>query len=127
MSETFIRDRLRPIDEDLAGYRFAGPWDEMVGHASRSAIAGIHTRRGWPRRVGAEPTGGYVPHCARPAFDDFVDWQDDRSLEIPINDLVIYELHVRGFTAHARQGIRPNIRRHHCEDSYQKKPPIVLS
>ena len=36
---------------------------------------------------------------SRVVFDDF-DWEGDRPLEIPLEDLVIYEMHVRGFTRH---------------------------
>ena len=32
-------------------------------------------------------------------FEDF-DWQGDQQLNIPMEDLIIYELHLRGFTAH---------------------------
>ena len=37
-------------------------------------------------------------HRARLSFDDF-DWEGDTPLEIPTKDLIIYEMHVRGFTA----------------------------
>jgi isoamylase len=39
-------------------------------------------------------------HRARIIRDDF-DWEGDRPLEIPFEDLIVYELHVRGFTRHA--------------------------
>jgi glycogen operon protein len=39
------------------------------------------------------------PHRGRIVYDDF-DWESDRPLEIPTEDLVIYEMHVRGFTRH---------------------------
>ncbi len=38
-------------------------------------------------------------HRSRIIFDDF-DWKNDKPLEIPFEDLVIYEMHVRSFTAH---------------------------
>ncbi len=37
------------------------------------------------------------PYRSRVPLDDF-DWDDDRQLEIPPQDLIIYELHVRGYT-----------------------------
>src|SRR5260370_28570994 len=37
--------------------------------------------------------------------EDF-DWGDDRPLQLPLEDLVIYEMHVRGFTAHPSSGVR---------------------
>ena len=38
------------------------------------------------------------------AADEF-DWEGDRPLEIPMEDLVIYEAHVRGFTADESSGV----------------------
>ncbi len=82
--------------------RFGGPWDERAGHRfDRSKIVCDP----YARVVGGRDVWRAKPdwnniyqHRARLAFDDF-DWEDDRPLEVPINDLVIYELHVRGFTA----------------------------
>jgi glycogen operon protein len=45
------------------------------------------------------------PHRARIISEDF-DWESDRPLEIPPQDLVIYEMHVRGFTQHPLSGVR---------------------
>jgi glycogen operon protein len=39
------------------------------------------------------------PHRARIVGEDF-DWGTDHPLEIPMEDLIIYEMHVRGFTGH---------------------------
>ncbi len=44
-------------------------------------------------------------HRGRLVFDDF-DWGDDRPLEIPLEDLVIYEMHVRSFTRHPSSGVK---------------------
>jgi isoamylase len=41
---------------------------------------------------------------SRLAFDD-VDWEGDRPLRIPPEDLVIYETHLRGFTRHPSSGV----------------------
>ena len=38
-------------------------------------------------------------------LDDF-DWEGDRPLEIPAEDLVIYEAHVRGFTKHPSSDVK---------------------
>ncbi len=48
-------------------------------------------------------------HRSRVVFDDF-DWGNDRPLEIPFEDLVIYEMHVRSFTAHESSNIAANKR-----------------
>lgn len=37
-------------------------------------------------------------------IDDVFDWGDDRPLRTPIEDLIIYEMHVRGFTQHPSAG-----------------------
>ncbi len=34
-------------------------------------------------------------------YDDVFDWKDDEPLHIPFNEVVAYQLHVRGFTAHS--------------------------
>lgn len=44
-------------------------------------------------------------HRARIAFDDF-DWEQDRPLEIPPEDQIIYEMHVRSFTRHPSSGVK---------------------
>ncbi|MEB3311580.1 MAG: glycogen debranching protein GlgX [Snowella sp.] len=48
-------------------------------------------------------------HRGRIAFDDF-DWESDRALEIPPEDQIIYEMHVRSFTCHPSSGIKENHR-----------------
>ena len=45
------------------------------------------------------------PHRGRLVMDDF-DWEGDRPLENKLEDLVIYEMHVRGFTAHPSSGVK---------------------
>ena len=44
-------------------------------------------------------------HRGRMVFDDF-HWESDRPLEIPIEDMIIYEMHVRGFTRHPSSGVK---------------------
>jgi glycogen operon protein len=39
-------------------------------------------------------------------IDDRFDWQGDEPPEIPFEELVIYEVHLKGFTAHASSGVR---------------------
>jgi glycogen operon protein len=45
------------------------------------------------------------PHRSRVVYDDF-DWEGDRPLEIPLEDLVVYEMHVRSFTNHPSSNVR---------------------
>jgi isoamylase len=45
------------------------------------------------------------PYRARIVAEDF-DWEGDRPLDLPIEDLVIYEMHVRGFTRSPTSGVK---------------------
>ena len=42
---------------------------------------------------------GFKRNCL--VVDDYFDWEDDRPLLIPMQDSIIYEMHVRGFTRHS--------------------------
>ncbi|MGD1804864.1 glycogen debranching protein GlgX [Dapis sp. BLCC M126] len=62
--------------------------------------------------IGGRDVWGEIPnwddlyqHRARIAYDDF-DWENDRPLEIPPQDQIIYEMHVRSFTAHSSSGVK---------------------
>ncbi len=91
------------------GYRMDGPWAPRDGHRFdpshilldpyAKAIGGRDVWRAPPRE------GDIYPYRARTVFDDF-DWESDRPPEIPIEDLVIYEMHVRGFTRHPSSGVK---------------------
>lgn len=91
------------VEEIEYGYRMDGPWDPQKGHRfDKTKILSdpyarlLSGRNKW----GVEPDWSEAyPHRSRLAFDDF-DWQGDRPLGIPLEDLVIYELHVRSFTQH---------------------------
>jgi glycogen operon protein len=86
-----------------------GPWDPVVGHRfDKSKIL----MDPYAKVIGGRDTWGVTPdwdniyqHRARPVLDDF-DWEDDTPLAKPIEDLVIYETHVRSFTRHASSGVR---------------------
>ncbi len=85
------------------GYRMDGPFDPAQGHRfdkSRILMDPYAKLIGGRDVWGVEPNYNDVfPHRSRIIQDDF-DWEDDHPLEIPIEDLVIYEMHVRGFTRH---------------------------
>jgi glycogen operon protein len=91
------------------GFRMDGPWAPREGHRfDRTRILldpfarAIGGRDVW----GTPPDWNDIyPYRARLVPDDF-DWEADRPLEIPLEDLVIYELHVRGFTAHPESGVK---------------------
>jgi glycogen operon protein len=91
------------------GYRMDGPFDPSEGHwfdqtkiLSDPYAKAIGGRDIW----GAQPDwNASYQHRSRLVFDDF-DWGGDKSLEIPSEDLVIYEMHVRGFTRHPSSGAK---------------------
>ena len=49
------------------------------------------------REVWGQKGEGAAPMRCKVVLEDYV-WEGDRALEIPFEDLVIYEMHVRGFT-----------------------------
>jgi glycogen operon protein len=91
------------------GYRMDGPWDPQVGlRFDHSKILSDPYARALSGRDiwGASPDwNAAYQHRARLVFDDF-DWGNDTPLEIPIEDTVIYEMHVRGFTRHPSSGVK---------------------
>lgn len=91
------------------GFRMDGPWDPENGH--RFDVSKVLTDP-YARVLGGRDVWRSTPdwddpyqHRARLAFNDF-DWEGDRPLEVPIEDLVIYEAHVRSFTAHPSSGVK---------------------
>lgn len=91
------------------GFRMDGPYAPQAGHRfDRSKILldpharGINGRGVWGEPP--DPTNRYQQRALL-VYDDF-DWGNDRPLEIPAEDLIIYEMHVRGFTRHPSSGVK---------------------
>jgi len=84
-----------PSDPAGAGHRFAA--DQVLLDPYARALAGGEQ---WGRvpDPGNGHKRGWLRRCLLP--DPAFDWEGDRPLNIPLRDLVIYELHVRGFTNH---------------------------
>ncbi len=91
------------------GYRMDGPWEPAAGHRfdASKILLDPYAKAIGGRDVWGEPPdwSDPYPHRARLIFEDF-DWEDDRPLEMPLADLVIYELHVRSFTRHPSSGVK---------------------
>jgi len=90
------------------GYRISGPFDpDKSGHFFDDRIILIDpyakalTSSSWSE---ARYCLGKQPCCLMGATE--YDWEGDRSLATPLKDTVIYEMHVRGFTAHQSSGVR---------------------
>jgi isoamylase len=91
------------------GFRMDGPWDPVSGmRFDKDAIMLDPYARamGGRDKWGEEPDwNSKFPLRSRLVFEDF-DWEDDRALEVPSEDLVIYETHVRSFTKHDSSGVK---------------------
>lgn len=91
------------------GFRMDGPFDPKEGHwFDRTKIL----MDPYAKAIGGRDVWGELPnwddiypHRSRIFFDDF-DWEDDCPLEIPMEDSIIYEMHVRGFTRHPSSGVK---------------------
>ena len=55
------------------------------------------------RNLARHPTAEGIPKSV--VIDDAFDWQGDRPLNYPLRKSVIYEMHVKGFTAHPSSGV----------------------
>lgn len=88
------------------GYRMDGPADgnrfdktKVLCDPYAKVIGG---RDVW---LGTPDWDDVYQHRARILLEDF-DWEDDRPLEVPIQDLIIYETHVRSFTKHPSSKVK---------------------
>jgi glycogen operon protein len=95
------------------GYRMDGPNNFEQGHWFDQSKILLDP---YAKVIGGRDAWGVIPdwddiyhHRGRIAFDDF-DWGNDRALEIPPEDQIIYEMHVRSFTRHESSGIKENHR-----------------
>jgi glycogen operon protein len=91
------------------GFRMEGPFDASGGNRFDPSIIlldpfarEIGGRDVWLARPSAEEI---YPHRGRMPFEDF-DWGHDRPIQLPVENLVIYEMHVRGFTRHPSSQVR---------------------
>lgn len=97
------------IENTEYGYRFDGPYDPEHGYRfDKDKILLdpyaklISGRDEWGKAI--DPANPFQ-HRGRIMYGDY-DWGDDKQLEIPEEDLVIYEMHVRGFTKGDSSGIK---------------------
>ena len=91
------------------GYRMGGPFNPKIGHRFDKTKILLDP---YAKVVGGRDVWGAPPnwddifqHRGRLLFED-CDWESDRPLEIPMADLIIYEMHVRSFTRHPSSGVK---------------------
>jgi isoamylase len=96
------------------GFRMDGPYPKVErGQPGTHRFDPSHILMDpYAKAIGGRDVWGEIPdwnepyqHRARVVYDDF-DWEGDRPLEIPMEDLVIYEMHVRSFTRHPSSGVK---------------------
>ncbi len=90
------------------GYRMDGPFNPHIGHrfdARRILLDPFARAVSGREHFATRPSGHSVfTHRGRIPQNNF-DWEHDRPLDLPVNQMVIYELHVRGFTRHTSSGV----------------------
>ncbi|MCP4424588.1 MAG: glycogen debranching protein GlgX [Chloroflexi bacterium] len=91
------------------GYCMDGPREAHKGHRfdPSQILLDPYARAISGRDVWGQSSNGHggYQHRARLVYDDF-DWTGDRPLETPAEDLIIYEMHPRGFTRHPSSGVK---------------------
>jgi len=90
------------------GYRMDGVYLPHVGHRFDPNVILLDP---YARLIGGREIWGQSENAGRYQFrgqipvEDY-DWGADRPPQLPIEDLVIYEMHVRGFTTHPSADVR---------------------
>ncbi len=106
----------RVVGGQRYGYRVHGPWDPANGHRCNPAkllldpyAKAVEGEVEWDPAVfpyrfddpddsrNDDDSGPFVPRSV--VVDPDFDWEDDRPPRHPPNETVIYEVHVKGFTA----------------------------
>ena len=89
------------IDDLEYGFSFDGPYDPEKGllFNKHNVLLDPYAKSITGRTVWGEADKGHknFVHRGRVIYEDF-DWQGDTPLDTPLSDLIIYEMHVRGFT-----------------------------
>ena len=95
------------IEEFEYAYRLDGPYDEKMGlRFDRTKILldpyarAVTGQSHWGHKN--NPQHGYRARVVHSNFD----WGQQRHTSIPMEDLIIYELHVRGYTKDASSGVK---------------------
>ncbi|MFZ4597598.1 MAG: glycogen debranching protein GlgX [Terrimicrobiaceae bacterium] len=89
------------------GFRFEGAWDPEEGHFfdPKNIVLDPHTRAITGRDHWGQPGPDRQPfHRGRIPGNNF-NWHHSRPLRRPESELIIYEMHVRGFTRHPSSGV----------------------
>ena len=93
-------------------WRVDGPWDPPAGHRfnHRKVLIDPYARANtdalWSRADACTPADNLATSMRSVVVDSSgYDWEADRPLNRPMNETIIYEMHVRGFTASPSSGV----------------------
>lgn len=94
------------IEEFEYAYCVDGPYNPEKGLVFNNTVYLLDP---YSKAVAGQSKWGFKPQYAneyrsRVVVNDF-DWEDSKQLGINMKDLIIYELHVRGFTNHSSSGV----------------------
>ena len=92
------------IEELEYAYRVDGPWDPEKGLRFRkeNVLLDPYARAVAGQRIwGEKKEGAYHARVVKDVFD----WGDMPQSKREMSDLIIYEMHVRGFTKHPSSGV----------------------
>ncbi|MCC5929595.1 MAG: glycogen debranching protein GlgX [Cyclobacteriaceae bacterium] len=97
----------------LYGYRIFGPEDISKGHYyDRHKLIldpysrAVSNRYNYDRKAASKPGNNFATALKSVVADPFdYDWEGDRPIQRPYSESIIYEMHVKGFTAHPNSGV----------------------
>lgn len=94
------------IEDFEYAYRLDGPYDVRKGllFNKNKVLLDIYAKAVSGQRIWGVKKKDEVSYKARVVRDDF-DWMNSSQPLIPMEDLIIYEMHVRGFTKDASSGV----------------------
>lgn len=96
------------IEDFEYAYRVDGPYcpEKGIIFDKTKILLDPYAKAVTGQGIWGEKVGGSENHYhARVVRDDF-DWEDDKQPLTPMEDIIIYELHVRGFTQDASSGVK---------------------
>ena len=95
------------VHEFEYAYRMDGPYDPKEGllFNKNHVLLDIYAKAVAGQRLWGIAQKEGDSYRARVVKDDF-DWKKSGQPLIPFEDLIIYEMHVRGFTKHASSGVK---------------------
>ena len=91
------------------GYRVAGPYNPQIGQCfdNRVILLDPYAKNiASPNKWGKRPEDKKRPYPAIAPTGTSFNWEGDVHPRIPMRDLVIYEMHVRGFTQDPSSGVQ---------------------